>query len=145
MTQSARVSHAGVTLVEMLVALAILGAVFVPVFSVFRSGVETTRYTEDRLRAFLIAQEQIEILKHACTINKYSVEKLVGEYFKAGTPKRFTVENRYNVTLAVDPAFEVEAEGKKALVCHVKVEVDWELSGESRHVELESLIDRVYR
>ncbi|MBI3891914.1 MAG: prepilin-type N-terminal cleavage/methylation domain-containing protein [Candidatus Wallbacteria bacterium] len=135
----------GVTLVEILVALAILAAVFIPAFELFRSGASTARYTEDRLRAFLIAQQQIEILKHACTINKYSTDKLVGELFKGGNPRRFVVEGRYHVALAADTNFQVEAEGKKAVVCNVKCEVDWEANGEARHVELEALIDRVYR
>lgn len=138
-------TRSAVTLVEMLVALGILGVVFLPVFELFRSGAQTQRYTEDRLRAFLIAQQQIEILKHACTINKYGMERLVGEFFKTGNPRKFVVEQRYHVTLGVDPDFKVAAEGRTAKVCHVKAEVDWELSGEARHVELEALIDRVYR
>ncbi|MBI4871273.1 MAG: prepilin-type N-terminal cleavage/methylation domain-containing protein [Candidatus Riflebacteria bacterium] len=116
----------GVTLVEVLVAMAILGVLFIPVFNLFRSGVETTRYTEDRLRAFLIAQQQLEILKHACTINKYSMDRLVAEYFKGRNPHRFVVERRYNVTLTVDPKFQVAAEGRKAQVCHVRVDVDFD-------------------
>ncbi|MBI4866738.1 MAG: prepilin-type N-terminal cleavage/methylation domain-containing protein [Candidatus Wallbacteria bacterium] len=137
--------RSAVTLVEVLVALAILAAVFIPAFELFRSGASTARYTEDRLRAFLIAQQQIEILKHAATINKYSMERLVGELFKGTNPRTFVVESRYTVTLSADTNFQVEAEGKKALLCHVKCEVDWQHADEPRHVELEALLDRVYR
>ncbi len=134
-----------VTLVEILVAVAMLGVLFIPVFDLFRSGAATAQYTEDRLRAFLIAQQQVETIKHACQVDKYAMEKLVGEYFSNGNPRKFRVEDRYDVTLFVDPSFPVEAEGRKALVCFVRVDVDWILSGEPRHVELEALVDRAYR
>lgn len=134
----------GVNLIEVLVASAILAAVFLPVFGVFRSGVRTTKYTEDRLRALTIAQEQIQALRHAATINRLSADLVVRAYqLQTGFPS-YTVDERYKVTTEVDPDYLVEQGGQEATVMHVRVRIDWTLVDQPRSLELETLLDRAY-
>ncbi len=134
----------GFNLIEVLVAIAILAAVFVPVFSLFQSGVRTTKYTEDRLRALHIALQQIETLRHAATINRKSLDMVVREHLVAGGFRTFAVDERYQVTTSVDPDFEVREGSLRASVCKVKVTVDWKLADDPRQLVLETWVDRAY-
>jgi prepilin-type N-terminal cleavage/methylation domain-containing protein len=134
----------GLSLVEILVAVAIVAAVFIPVFRLFMAGVEATKYTEDRLRAFAIAKRQIEAIKHANTINRTSHDLLVRAYGTAPGFSPYTVDGRYRVLTHVDPAFEVSENGVTAEVTFVRVRVEWELQGVERNLELETFVDRAY-
>ena len=132
------------SLVEILVAVAIVAAVFIPVFRLFMAGVEATKYTEDRLRAFSIAKRQIEAIKHANTINRTSHDLLVRTFVDSPGFAPYVVDERYRVLTHVDPAFTVQENGVDAEVTYVRVRVEWELQGVERNLELETYIDRAY-
>lgn len=136
--------RSGLNLIEVLVAVAILAVLFVPVFDVFQSGVQTTKYTEDRLRALTIGAQQIEAVRHAASINRKSLEAVVRGHLLAGGFQPYVIDNRYRVETTVDPDFKVNANGSEAFVCKVRVKVDWQLSGDERTLSLETLVDRAY-
>jgi len=132
------------SLVEILVAIAILAVVFIPVFRLFMAGVEATKYTEDRLRAFSVAKRQLEAIKHANTINRTSHEHLLSAFVLAPSFVPYTVDNRYKVLTHVDPTFNVTENGATANLVYVRVRVEWQLQGVERTLELETYVDRTY-
>lgn len=134
----------GLSLTEVLIATAVMVIVFVPIFRVFLSGVSTTRSIEDRLRAFALARQQIELVKAAARIDGRSHEGITLSHLAAGGFEPFVVDERYCVTTFVDGRREVEAKGRRARVCHVRVLVNWEIRGEDRELELETMVDRAY-
>lgn len=136
--------RAGFNLIEVLVAVGILAAVFVPVFGVFRSGVRTTKYTEDRLRALTIAQQQIEAIRHGATINRRSLEMVVREHLASNGFEKYTVDGRYEVTTEVDPDWVVEEGGTEAHVVRVRVLVSWKMGKDARTLSLVTYLDRAY-
>ena len=140
----AKKSARALSLVEVLVAIAILAAVFLPVFNLFMQGVTATKYTEDRLRAFSIAKRQIETVKHANFINRSSHEGLLKDFVYSTGFQPYVVDGRYKVSTTVDPEFTVSQNGVDAVVTYVEVKVDWEISGAQREVVLETFLDRKY-
>lgn len=135
----------GLSLTEVLIATAVMVVVFVPLFRVFLSGVTTTRSTEDRLRAFSLAQQQIEVLKAAAAINRHSHEQITRAHLDGGGFAPFMVDDRYCVSTFVDADREVESHGRRARLCHVRVVVNWKIKGQERELELETMFDRSYR
>ncbi len=145
--------RSGANLIEVLVASAILAAVFLPLFGLFRGGVRTTKYTEDRLRALTIAQEQIQTIQHAVSINRKSLDLVVRAHMldapttipgATGSFSNYVVDSRYRVTTEVDPDYVVAFEDLEAFVTHASVRVDWNLGKEERYLVLETLLDRTY-
>jgi prepilin-type N-terminal cleavage/methylation domain-containing protein len=134
----------GFNLVEVLVASAILAVVFLPLFGVFQSGVRTTKYTEDRLRAMTIAQEQVQTVRHAATINRHSVDAVVRAHLVQSSFAPYVVDGRYKVTTEIDPDFLVRFGVQEATVLAIKVTVEWKLVDQVRSLTLESLLDRAY-
>ncbi len=141
----AKTNNRGLSLVEVLVAVAILAVVFVPVFNLFMQGVTATKYTEDRLRAFSIAKRQVEAIRHANNINKTSNEKLTKAFVASPGFAPYTVDSRYKVTTTVDPEFSVTENGAEATVTYVEVRVQWEISGAERELVLETYLDKKYQ
>lgn len=141
MTRSVR---EGLSLVEVLVAVAIVATVFIPVFNLFMAGVEATKYTEDRLRAFSIAKRQIEAVRHAESINRLSHEQVTAAFVASPGFQPYTVDDRYRVVTVVDPSFLVEENGRQARVTYVKVQVDWVIMGDERSLVLDTYLDRTY-
>ena len=133
-----------VSLVEVLVAVAIVAVVFIPVFSLFMAGVEATTYTEDRLRAFSIAKRQIEAIRHANTINRLSHEQLTAAFADSPGFQPYMVDDRYEVTTEVNPHHLVEGGGRQAEVTYVKVTVRWTIAGTERSLVLDTFLDRSY-
>ena len=140
----AQYKRTALSLVEVLVAVAILAVVFVPVFNLFMQGVTATKYTEDRLRAFSIAKRQIEAIRHANNINRTSHEKLTKAFVSSPGFAPYTVDNRYKVTTTVDPEFSVDEGGASAVVTYVEVKVEWQISGDDRELVLETYLDKKY-
>lgn len=138
--------RAGFNLIEVLIALAILAAVFVPVFSLFQSGVRATKSSEDRMRALNVALQQIEAVRHAASINKESLEQVVVQHLvdNGGQFPVYTVDERYTVETEVDPDFQVDEGGVQATVTRVKVIVTWKLNKDDRRLALETFLDRAY-
>lgn len=134
----------GLNLVEILVAMAVVGALFLPIFTLLRSGVRTTKYTEDRLRALTIAQQQIQTIRHAVSINRESLDRVVRTYLENGGFESFPVEGRYQVYTEIEPDFVVRHGSQEAYVTKAVVLVEWELSGKYRSLILETLLDRTY-
>lgn len=134
----------GFNLVEVLVASAILAAVFLPLFGVFQSGVRTTKSTEDRLRAMTIAQEQVQTVRHAATINRHSSEVVVRGHLLTSGFAPYVVDGRYTVTTEIDPDYLVSSGAQEATVILIRVRVDWKLVDKARSLTLESFLDRAY-
>lgn len=136
----------GLNLIEVLVASAILAAVFLPLFGAFRGGVRTTKYTEDRLRALTIAQEQLQAIRHSVRINRHSLDRVLRGYLvgAGGAWPAHVVDQRYKVSTEVDPDYEVEFGTLTATVTWVKVTVEWKLGDLPKVLVLETLLDRAY-
>ena len=132
------------SLVEVLVAVAIVAVVFVPVFNLFMQGVTATKYTEDRQRAFSIAKRQIESIRHANKIDRKSHSLVTADFVNSPGFIPYTVDNRYKVTTVIDPDFEVSENGVQAKLSSVEVKVEWEITGSERSLVLETYIDRAY-
>ena len=136
----------GLNLIEVLVASAILAAVFLPLFGAFRGGVRTTKYTEDRLRALTIAQEQLQSIRHAVRINRHSLDRVLRGYLvgTGGDWPPHVIDQRYKVITEVDPDFEVTHGALTATVTWVKVTIEWSLADQPKTLVLETLLDRAY-
>lgn len=127
-------------------ASAILAALFLPLFGAFRGGVRTTKYTEDRLRALTIAQEQLQAIRHAVRINRHSLDRVLRGYLleSGGNWPVHVVDQRYKVRTEVDPDYEVSYGTFTATVTWVRVTVDWSLLDQEKTLVLETLLDRAY-
>ena len=140
---------------EVLVGCFIAVVIFVPLSQLLLTGATTAQYSEDYLRALTIAKGQIELFKHAAKINKYAVDKLITAHAAQGGFKDFEVDGIYKVSTEVDPQFHLsELDGLQcgssplsldASLVHVKVRVDWKISGEDRDLLVEAFIDRAYQ
>jgi hypothetical protein len=128
------------------VASAILAAVFLPLFGAFRGGVRTTKYTEDRLRALTIAQEQLQAIRHAVRINRHSLDRVLRGYLvgTGGNWPEHVVDQRYKLTTEVEPDYEVTFGTVVAYVTWVRVTVTWTLADQPRTLVLETFLDRAY-
>ena len=145
----------GLTVLEVVVGIFIVCALFLPLSHLLVTGAKTTQYSEDYLQALTIGRSQIEMIRNAAKVDKYAVEKLITKFCVSPGFSDFTVHDKFRVHTEVDPqAYFADIPGVSlgsgapsgldASLVRVAVRVEWEISGEPRHLDLEAYVDRAY-
>ncbi len=132
----------GFSLVEILVAVGILGGAIIVLFLTLHSGSLESKISEDRLKGMLIAQREIERAKQVAALGRGSLD----EYWSGGAKKRsYMVENLYRVQVTVNPNKSISVGGSKCQVGEISVSVKWDRLGRSNQkVEISTLFDQAY-
>lgn len=70
----------GVTLVEVLVTIAILGIIITPVFSMFITAAKANASSDEKMKATFVAQEVMENIKATSDITSITSPQYIGDY-----------------------------------------------------------------
>lgn len=119
----------GFSLLEVMVALAILGMALVAIFGLFSGGLQAARLVKDYDQALLYAQQKLEELNHSPTLRP-KVER--GEF--EGSHYRWDTE--------VSPYSGKDWEDKgdsSVKLLHIQVKVSWPSRRGERTLELNTL------
>jgi len=141
----------GLTLIEIMTASVILAMVLIPLFLMYSQTMDTISYTEDELKAFSIAQREIERLKSWNSIKKQSLEHLAimtgseGKKFpKIEKDSKFRYFRKIipNVTLTAN---DVPAPLRNAKVGKISTTVFWvDKYGKDKSLTLRCFIEKKY-
>lgn len=131
------------SLVEVLVAVTILGVAIVALFVTFHSGSLEAKIGEDRMKALAIAQKEIERIKQLAQMSRGSLQGFWGDPKKQ--LKAYQVDNLYKVQIVVDPQKPIKVGKATAQVGEASVSVTWTrpLRGDCE-LTLTTIIDQAY-
>jgi len=120
-------SQAGFTLLEVLVAAALMALMLVALLELLAAGLRTREAAQRRTQALMVAEK----LCH----DHYSRP----DFLKAGIFQGR--EGPYAFRVTVEPQFQVAAEGLKSQVtCYsIKVAVSWQELGRSKSLEIQTV------
>ena len=137
-------ARSGYTLIELLVAIAILGIVFVSLYAGFSAGFAIIKLARENLRATQIMQEKME------TIRLYTWEQInapgfiptnfVDAFYIDPTDGSLKEGITYtgNVTIAAAPITETYAPDLRL----VTIQIGWHSSGVNRTREMQTLVTK---
>ncbi len=132
------------SLAEILVSVAILAMLLVPLIIMFRQSVQTIRYSEDTMRAFFIAQKEVERLKHWNSINKKSLAELSAIIMET-EEQPIKVDDKFSYWRTVEPDATVTEQGLNAKVGRITVGVKWKgKQGVEQKLYLGTDIEKIY-
>ncbi len=131
------------SLVEVLVAITILGVAVVTLFVTFHSGSLEAKIGEDRMKALALAQKELERIKQLAALGRGSLQDFWGDPKKQ--IKSYIVDDFYNVQVVVEPVRSVDFGKSKAEVGEATVTVSWKrpMRGDSELI-LTTIIDQAY-
>lgn len=121
--------HGGFSLLEVMVALAILGMALVAIFGLFSGGLQAARLVKDYDQALLYAQQKLEELNHSPTLRP-KVER--GEF--EGSHYRWDTE----VSPYSGNGWE-DKDGSPVKMLQIQVKVSWPSRRGERTLELNTL------
>ena len=122
-----RKAEGGFTLLEVVVALAIMAVGFVTVLQMFSGGVKSVDLSDQYLRAITLAGSKLSELE----IKNFETEKLSGI---------FENEERFRWEVNITPyESDLNEEGSDPLLSKINLTVLWEDVGKTRKVELATI------
>jgi type II secretory pathway pseudopilin PulG len=130
----------GTSLVEVLVAAALLGLLVVSTLQLFHGGLTGSKATEDRMQALSLAQRELEMAKQAAGLSRSSLCDLLTQ---RAFNKSYEVDRFFRVEVRVSADTKIEVNGSGARVGEAVVTVRWN-RGQAEELVLSTLLDRAY-
>ncbi|MBI4870491.1 MAG: prepilin-type N-terminal cleavage/methylation domain-containing protein [Candidatus Riflebacteria bacterium] len=130
----------GVSLIEVLVAIALLGLLVAAALQLFHGGLISGKAAEDRMRALSLAQRELEIAKQAAATSRSSLSELLAQ---RAFNKTYEVDSFFHVDVRVNADAKLEVNGLGARVGEAVVTVHWN-RGRAEELVLSTLLDRAY-